>query len=478
LETIALDLGDGGRRIVEVGDFVAEFGAEVDTQGAALFVGAGASMAAGYPDWETLVAPYSAALRIESEDLPLVVQYYEDATPGGSERVRSDIIKMVRDTRAHPVETHRRLLGLPIPDVWTTNYDSLLEVAAGELGIPITVYAEDRDLATVRAAPRRLYKMHGTVDDNRVSAELVISRDDFDRYPTTHPRLWQLLRAHFVSRSVLFVGFSLTDPNISSIFRLARLTTPDVNHSHYAILSKVTESDEKRRMADLRMNDLARVGVHVVEIDNHAQLDTVLARLSARCRPPRAYLSGSIPAGDADLTRANAIADELAAELVRHADVRLMTGGELGARVGYAVSRVRHETGTYRPDDFVVIRRVKDDPVTAPNLRWGSIVFIGEDAALLRSEAFEQVRAIVVLGGAENTRQEIALAKDARMGVIAVGGTGGVAAEQWAVDMGDAAYRLGERPVDKNVLGRLSDGEPKVVARATVELLRLALYLE
>jgi hypothetical protein len=64
------------------------------------------------------------------------------------------------------------------------------------------------------------------------------------------------------------------------------------------------------------------------------------------------------------------------------------------------------------------------------------------------------------------------------MGVIAVAGTGGTAAEQWAVDMRDPDYRLGELRVDKDVLGRLNDDDPKVVARATIALPRQALYLE
>lgn len=458
-----------------IDQFIAEYGECVDTRTAALFVGAGLSMRAGYPSWEALVAPYRNALGIDLDDLPLVVQYFQDSQGGRAEQVRADVIAMVRDTDTAPTQAHRRLLSLPVPDIWTTNYDELVEQAAAELSIPATVYAEDADLATVTPSTKRLYKMHGTVGPAAASGELVLSRDQFERYPRTHLRFWQLLRAHFLTSSFLFLGFSLSDPNISEIFRLVRLDTPDLNRPHFALV--VRPSDADRRIAELRLRDLARVGVKTVELADHAELDTVLGRLVARCKPPRAYLSGSVASDHPDPDRVQAIAIELGVQLSGHRDVPLMAGGELGAVVGYEVCRIRESTQAYRPDDLVVIRRVVPGALTPPNLRWGTIVFDGDAAEGLRSKAFEQVRAVVVLGGSDRTRAEIAQAKALGMGVIAVGASGGAAADQWEIDVTEDTYRLGERPVDREDLRRLNESDPATVAAACVNLLRQALFL-
>lgn len=459
-----------------IDDFIAEYGAHVDAQSAALFVGAGLSILSGYPSWSGLVEPYANELGVTLDDFPLVVQYFQDSRTDGVQRVREDILNMVRLPGVEPSEAHDRLLALPVPDVWTTNFDELIERAAARDVRDVQVFAEDEDLAHTRPAMKRVYKMHGSVRAADASADLVISRDDFERYPTSHPRLWQLLRAHFLTRSVLFLGFSLTDPNITEIFRLARLDTPTVQRPHYAVLKRV--SGAGRRLAELRLHDLARVGVRIVEIEEHNDVVTVLARLNARCRPPRAYVSGSIapdsPAADWTAT----FSDELGRLLAAQREVRLMSGGITGARVGYEMSRYRHKAGIYRSDDFVVVRRVRDEEMTAPNTRWGSVVFDGETAEFLRSAAFEQVRAVVVLGGSEGTRDEIRQAKALGMGVIAVGGTGGAAAAQWAEDMASVSeYRLGERPVDADAMKRLDDPDPVVAAVAAVGLITQALFL-
>lgn len=435
-------------------------------------------MLAGFPSWTTLVEPYLGDLGVERfDDLPLLVQYFEDSHVDGKSRVRNDLLALFGDADIKPDVAHRQVLGLPIPDVWTTNYDTLLEAAAEQLGTDAAVYREDADLTTSRVAPKRLYKMHGSVDGGTARHHLVISRDDFERYPTTHPRFWQLLRAHFLTRSFLFVGFSLSDPNIIQIFRLARLYTGDVPRPHYAVWARPTDERE-RRLSELRRPDLARVGVRVVEIDAHRDVETVLARLSARCRPPRAYISGSVADDDPDAGRIRHLAALLGERLAHEADVRLMTGGVLGATVGYAMCRARHASGAYRPDDLVVIRRVAQESLGPPSDRWGSIVFDGEDAAPLRSSAFEQVRAVVVLGGTDGTRKELAQAGQLGMGVIPIGATGGAARELWEAYVADpTAVRLGQRAVDPADLRALAHNDLDVVIDATVRLMRQALSL-
>jgi hypothetical protein len=464
-----------------IDDFVAEFGAEVDAQAAALFVGAGLSMLAGYPSWSALVEPYGRELgvtiapdpSVTPPDFPLLVQYFEDSRADAPARVRADIIRLIRETDASPTEAHRQLLALPVPDIWTTNYDDLIEHAAETMDLKMAVFVEDEDLAESSSAEKRLHKMHGSVTSAAASRELVIARDDFERYPTSHPRLWHLLRASFLTRSFLFLGFSLTDPNITDIFRIARLYTATVPRTHYVVLAR---SSTDASIAKLRFPDLARVGIRVVEVDHHQDVATVLARLHARCRPPRAYISGSPSNDKRDWT--SAFVEALSALVAADPLIRMMAGGELGSSLGYAVSKKRFDSGAYHSDDFVVIRRVSDGELTPPNTRWGSVIFDGEEAEGLRSAAFERVRAVLVLGGGGRSREEIGQARELGLGVIAVGGSGGAAAEQWAADVSiPADVRLGERPVDVDDLNRLNHSDPATAADSAFRLLRQGLFL-
>lgn len=466
---------------IGIDDLVSEFGGHVDAQAAAVFVGAGLSMLSGYPGWSQVVEPYLAALGLsenDARDFPLIVQYYEDAHSDGPQRVRDDIIAMVRERAdAAPSAAHDRILSLPVHDIWTSNYDGLIEAAAAARGIELGVFRKDGDLVASKSVMRRLYKMHGSVEAADATQQLVISRDDFEHYPETHPRFWHLLRAHFLTRSFLFVGFSLSDPNIGEIFKMVRLQTPDVQRPHYAVLRRVDESDGK--LAELRRRDLARVGVRIAEIDEHADVDAVLSRLVSRCRPPRLYISGSYNYEGVDASRVEAVAGAMVAELVRHEDIRLMTGGQLGGNVGYAVMRQRQASGRYDPDSLVVIRRAQDMPLEdAPNQRLGSMLFDGEHAAGLRSAAFAQVRAILVMGGGPRTRDEIQEAHELGMGVIPVAASRGAARAEWERLIADPdAYRLGERSVDPQTVRDLDSEDPGAVARAAVMLVRQGLSL-
>lgn len=466
---------------MSVDDLVGEFGAHVDAQSAAIFIGAGLSMLSGYPSWSELVQPYIDALGLseeEARDLPLAVQYFENEKAEGAERVREDIISMVRAyAAAQPTSAHDRILSLPVHDIWTTNYDDLIESAAHSGGIDLGTFREDDDLATSKLTTRRLYKMHGSVDGAGATKRLVISRDHFEHYPETHPRFWQLLRATFLTRSFLFIGFSLTDPNISEIFRMVRLHTPNVHRPHYAVLKR--GAPEAGKLAELRYRDLARVGVRIVEIEDHGDVDSVLARLNTRCRPPRLYISGSTEHDGVDVGRTDEIAKAIADELASQPDVLLMTGGTLGGSIGYAVMRQRKAEGGYRPDSLLVIRRAQDSGLgTPPNTRLGSVVFDAEDAEGLRSAAFGQVRAVLVLGGGSRTREEIQQARELGMGVVPVAASGGAAQEDWnAVIANPGAYRLGEQPVDVHLLEDLDSDDPGTVARAAVLLIRQGLSM-
>lgn len=466
---------------IGIDDLISDFGAHVDAQASAVFVGAGISMLTGYPSWSQFVEPYLGALGLsakDARDLPLIVQYYQDSQSDGARKVRDDIVAMVRErSDAAPSAAHDRVLSLPVHDIWTTNYDCLIEKAADTRGIELDVFREDTDLATSKSVLRRLYKMHGSVEATDAAQHLVISRDDFEHYPETHPRFWNLLRAHFLTRSFLFVGFSLTDPNIIEIFKMVRLNTPDVQRPHYAVMRRPDEGDE--RVAELRRRDLARVGVRIADIDEHEDVDAVLARLNSRCRPPRLYISGSEDYEGVDASRLESIARAVAAELVSHEDVRLMTGGRLGGDVGYAVMRERQSAGKYDSESLVVIRRAQDTPLESPpNQRLGSVVFDGEHAAGLRSAAFAQVRAILILGGGSRTKDEIDEAHELGMGVIPVAASGGAARDEWKALIAEpGAYRLGERPVEPETLRDLDSEDPVTVGRAAVVLVRQGLSL-
>jgi hypothetical protein len=109
--------------------------------------------------------------------------------------------------------------------------------------------------------------MHGSIDP---AGPFVLTRDDYDHYPTSHPRFWQLLQAQSLTKTFLFLGFSFTDPNLELVFRLARTHTADIQREHFAIMKKPDDSGDPDRDAkamrafEMKIDDFEKAGVHVV----------------------------------------------------------------------------------------------------------------------------------------------------------------------------------------------------------------------
>ncbi len=477
-------------------ELVAAFGRHVDAASATVFVGAGLSMAAGYPSWTALTEPMRDELGIASLldlpqlDLPQLAQYAADSDPGGHDRLEDSVrASLTRVGDPAPTTAHTLLGQLPVTEFWTTNYDALLERAMTDAHVFVT----DKQLAeSVEPGKRRVYKMHGSLVP---PSSLVFTRNDYEQYPRTHPRFWALLQAQFLTRSFLFLGFSFTDPNMEVIFRLVRLHAADVHRDHFAVLRRPSatgnaDADDKAlRLFELRAADLSRVGVGIAVIDDHSEIDGLLRRLVARCRPSQVMVSGSAPGGTPRGGTGSAYPTAaLPAEVVEvaHAigallaetDVRVLAAGEVGALVGYEMTRRLVTRNSYDPGRFTLVRRVRDHAVDSPNLRLGAITFTGDDPNDLRSSALIQVRALLVLAGGDGTHEEVDRAEADGLGVVPIGRTGGTAQAVWArmhADLG--TYLLGGRPIDPTDFDLLMGDDVNAAAAAAVRLVCQALFL-
>lgn len=463
-------------------ELVARFGRHVDASSATVFVGAGLSQPM-YPGWSTLVAPLTDELGIEPlQDLPQAAQYFVDTVPGGRERLDAHVRTVLGAVGEPPLTPRHVLLAqLPIVELWTTNYDSMIERSLGDP----QVFVADQQLAgAIEPDKPRVYKMHGSLEP---PGSLVLTRDDYERYPTSHPRFWALLQAQFLTKSFLFLGLSFTDPNLEVVFRLVRLHARESPREHFAVLKRPGTGDQ--RLFDLRVQDLGRVGVHVLVIEDYAEIEVLLSRLVARTRPSQVMAVGSAPAAaprvaagtrypteplpESLLETARAIGVRLA-----ETEVRVVAASEAGAEVGYAMVRQLVHRGAYDSARFTLVRRVQDEALNPPNLRLGEIVFTGQGLTDLRSTVLRQVRCLLVLGGDKGAADEVARAEEGGLGVVPVGRTGGTAAATWTRMADDLdRRRLGGRPIDPRDFGLLLSPDVDAAAGAAVRLTRQGLFL-
>ena len=109
--------------------FLREYPEALSEANGAIFVGAGMSMAAGYPSWSALLRDIGDELGIASSDVHdlAALAQWSIQESGGATRVRNVIKKEIGID--HPIpEALQVIARLPIRNVWTTNYDRLIEL--------------------------------------------------------------------------------------------------------------------------------------------------------------------------------------------------------------------------------------------------------------------------------------------------------------------------------------------------------------
>lgn len=456
-------------------DLLSAFGRAVGERNASIFVGAGLSQAAGFPGWAELLAGPRGTANIPDEvrDLALAAQYYVQAVPGGVETLKDHVLKLLAKVLVSPTTAHRHLADVPVDDVWTTNYDCLLEATMPDA----TVLASENDVRQRRSQGRkRVIKIHGSLTPQtpvRWLAPPIITREHYESYERAYPRLWALLRATYLTKSMLFLGFSFTDPNIEVLLRLSR--TLQTSREHFTVLRRPEEPGELR-LHELRRDDLEQSGVQVCEIDDYAELEPMLQRLARRTTEPMLFVSGSFLPGD---STGPALAHEVGVDL---ADLDLSVaslGGTAALAVSFAFGRALQAKERYAADRVRIFFRSKqgEPPLALPE-RIGTIIHTSLEKERMREKVLNECRALLLLGGGTNTAAEVELAQGFALPIVPVARSGGAAHDTWKrLTVEESGINSDADEADRRDWKLLAHDDLSLCAKAVQRLVLKAMYL-
>lgn len=455
-------------------ELIEAFGSACDVGSAGVFVGAGLSSAAGLPGWEKLLEVPRAASDIPllKDDLPLMAEYILLEPMYSRARLEQHILDETLAAGVDATDSHSSLARLGVDQVWTTNYDPLIERADPTA----LVISNDDDVRLIGTARKTIIKMHGSINPTGPKPEWadppVITRSDFETYEDQHRRLWALLRASYLSRTLLFLGFSFADANIEILQRLARRHGTAARDRHITVLKTPDGSkpDDLRRH-NLKVRDLENTGVRVHEVSEYEDLPLLLTELVRRTRPPRLFVSGSKTDDTYDRQ-----CEEMARALADRVDWEICSlGGHAGWGTTRELARIRRAEGTYDASRLVFHSRRKEGPPPVEmDERIGTSVYDDLEREPLVQSLLDESRAVLVLGGGARTTEEIAWATELGLGVVPLGASGGAAHEYWEQYRADPPD-LGGRQTDRATWARLG-ADVDVAARAAAQLLAQAMY--
>lgn len=128
---------------------------------------------------------------------------------------RSGLDQIIKDSLPDdlisPGKLHYQLMRLRWRDVFTTNYDTLLERAAEQSGRYYKVVTSKEML--LYTTPPRIIKLHGSFPDK---TPFLMTEEEFRTYPVDHPEFVNTVRQALVESVFCLVGFSGDDPNFTS----------------------------------------------------------------------------------------------------------------------------------------------------------------------------------------------------------------------------------------------------------------------
>lgn len=203
--------------------YLDEISERLFTNHAAVMVGAGFSKNAipnsaickKFSDWNELGNVFYEKLYGKDAKTPKkeylnVLKLAEEVEAAFGRPVLDNILQdCIPDLEYEPSDLHKKLLNLPWTDVFTTNYDTLLERATKyNFNKKYTVVLSKEDL--VYASKPRIIKLHGSFPSSR---PFTITEEDYRVYPKNNAPFVNTVQQSLLENTLCLIGFSGDDPN-------------------------------------------------------------------------------------------------------------------------------------------------------------------------------------------------------------------------------------------------------------------------
>lgn len=191
----------------------------IDPSRTVLFFGSGSSIPSGAPSVSKVIDSVSRDFNIDPEGYSLT----EITSLAEEKRSRADLIRCLRKmfTKIHVTGA---LLNLPLygwKNIYTTNYDRLIEQSYEKKGKPLSVISSNYDFREQRyPEATKLYKLHGCIDkdiSDGNSSRLIISEADYDNTSEYREALWDAFKHDLNGGCVVIIGYSLADQHIKDL---------------------------------------------------------------------------------------------------------------------------------------------------------------------------------------------------------------------------------------------------------------------
>jgi len=227
-----------------------------------VFFGAGASvscqasagdLARRPPDWEGLLKALAARLPAGSENQVLAIHLIDEKKYLDAAEIivaainAADYADCMRHLlmvpRFQQSFMHERILELDPKIAITTNFDAIYDgyctKGSAVEGYNIIRYTDDHLVQQLRSPTRVVVKAHGCITN---TDRLVLTRSQYFDARLKYSHFFRVLDALCLTNTILFLGYSLSDPDIQIALENANISAPSTNRHYFVTPSGTHEA--------------------------------------------------------------------------------------------------------------------------------------------------------------------------------------------------------------------------------------------
>ncbi|MBJ7570386.1 SIR2 family protein [Bacillus halotolerans] len=177
--------------------------------------------------------------------LPALQAIYDDTDPG---RYSSFLKDKFQRPGFLPSPVHEAIKELNSKIVVTTNFDKIYDGLCSEHGYIIANYNDPigKMVSTIKSPENLVIKAHGTIDD---IDNLVFTEKQYYDAKARYPEFYQILNALFLTHTVVFLGYSLNDPDINLLLETAS-NSISKSSPHYVVIEEGAQTEKLKYWQD------------------------------------------------------------------------------------------------------------------------------------------------------------------------------------------------------------------------------------
>lgn len=243
-----------------------------------IFLGAGISASCGLPDWNSLLNSLGSLLDIHGVNISGSDDIANVAREKFGSSFNSKVASCIYNNYLDISESALSVVRSGVRSIVCFNFDDILEEIFQTEGIPHVVVLNGEKFNLNREYTT-IFHPHGYLgrfdsDLEQQKSNIVLSRSDYDNLYDDHYCLTNLIQlSMLMTRTVLFVGMSMTDPNTVRLLKKAREI--GVRNWHYALMRVVSEEQARSETKRLR-----EIGVDPIWYKDHSDIPGIMKKIS------------------------------------------------------------------------------------------------------------------------------------------------------------------------------------------------------